>query len=141
MSILGDLIILVKETLDEVNERNQPQPRPTAGAPIERSEEQIEALRRTIARRAAAQQLAHEQAAAQAAAEQHAEHERLRHHHHAAERERQRQKAAQAPAKVSHQTSAVDAHRIIKLIRQPTVLRELIVLKEILDKPRALRRR
>ena len=139
MSILGDLIILVKETLDEVNERNQPQPRPTAGAPIERSEEEIEALRRTIARRAAAQQLAHEQADTHAAAEQHAEHERLRHHH--AERERQRQKAAQAPAKVSHQTSAVDAHRIIKLIRQPTVLRELIVLKEILDKPRALRRR
>jgi hypothetical protein len=140
MSILGDLIILVKETLDEVNERNQPQPRPTAGAPVERSEEQIEALRRTIARRAAAQQLAHEQADAQAAAEQHAEHERLRHHQ-AAERERQRQKAAQAPAKVSTHAGTVDAHRIIRLIRQPTVLRELIVLKEILDKPRALRRR
>jgi hypothetical protein len=140
MSILGDLIILVKETLDEVNERNQPQPRPTAGAPIERSEEQIEALRRTIARRAAAQQLAHEQADAQAAAEQHAEHERLRHHQ-VAERERQRQKAAQAPAKVSTHAGTVDAHRIIRLIRQPTVLRELIVLKEILDKPRALRRR
>ena len=140
MSILGDLIILVKETLDEVNERNQPQPRPTAGAPMERSEEQIEALRHTIARRAAAQQLAQEQADAQAAAEQRAEHERLRHHH-AAERERQRQKAAQAPAKVSTHAGTVDAHRIIRLIRQPTVLRELIVLKEILDKPRAFRRR
>jgi hypothetical protein len=137
MSILGDLIILVKETLDEVNERNQPQPRPTAGKPVERSEEQIEALRRTLARRAAMQQLAQEQAEAQAAAEQHAERERQQ----AAERERQRQKASRTPAKVIHHAGAVDTHRMVRLVRQPTVLRELIVLKEILDKPRALRPR
>ncbi len=140
MSILGDLIILVKETIDEVNERNQPQPRPTAGKPIERSEEQIEALRRTLARRAAAQQHEQEQADAQAAAEQHAEHERLRHQR-VAERERQRHKASHIPAKVAHHTGAVDAHRMVRLVRQPSVLRELIVLKEILDKPRALRLR
>ena len=139
MSILGDLIILVKETLDEVNERNQPRPRPTAGAPIERSEEQIEALRRTLARRAAAQQREQEEADAKAAAE-HAEQERLRHQR-VAERERQRHKASHIPAKVAHHGGAVDAHRMVRLVRQPSVLRELIVLKEILDKPRALRPR
>jgi hypothetical protein len=138
MSILGDLIILVKETIDEVNERNQPQPRPTAGAPIERSEEQIEALRRTLARRAAAQQREQEEADAKAAAEQHAEQKRLRHQRVA---ERQRQKASHIPAKVAHHGGAVDAHRMVRLVRQPSVLRELIVLKEILDKPRALRPR
>lgn len=138
MSILGDLIILVKETIDEVNERNQPQPRPTAGAPIERSEEQIEALRRTLARRAAAQQREQEEADAKAAAEQHAEQERLRHQRVA---ERQRHKASHIPAKVAHHGGAVDAHRMVRLVRQPSVLRELIVLKEILDKPRALRPR
>jgi hypothetical protein len=138
MGLLEELIILVKETIDEVNERNKP--KPTAMPMPQRNEEERENLRRTLARRAAEARQAEEQAAEFSAAEQHAEQER---HRLAQERQRHHQKQVQAvqAAQVTHHVGSVDARRVARLVRQPKALREMIVLKEILDKPLALRRR
>ncbi|HEX3132042.1 MAG TPA: hypothetical protein VHX44_00500 [Planctomycetota bacterium] len=138
MGLLEELIILVKETIDEVNERNKP--KPTAMPMPDRNEEERENLRRTLARRAAEARQAEQQAAEHAAAEQHADQER---HRQAQERQRHHQKQVQAvhAAQVTRHVGSVDARRVARLVHQPKALREMVVLKEILDKPLALRRR
>ncbi len=136
MGLLEELIILVKDTIAEASERKREQP--TGAAP--RSAEEIEALRRTLARRAAEQRHAEQEAEEHAAHEHHAQQERQRAAH---ERERHHQKQVKAvhSAQVAHQTGAVDQSRIVRMLRQPHALREMIVMKEILDKPLALRPR
>ena len=139
MGLLEELIILVKDSIDEANQRGRR--KPEAPAP-QRTAEEIEALRHTLANRAAQARAEQEEAQQQQAAA-HAEQERQRHaHERERERERQRQKQAktvQATQVVQH-GGAVDARRIARLVRHPQALREMIVLREILDKPLALRR-
>lgn len=134
MGLLEELIVLVKETIEEANQRNNPQPT-TPTLPPQRSAEDIEALRRSLARRAAEMRESEQQAADHAA-----EQERQRQ---LAERERHHQKqvAAVHAAQVIHHTGAVDRQRITRLVRQSNALREMIVLREILDRPLARRRR
>jgi uncharacterized protein (DUF4415 family) len=136
MGLLDELIVLVKETIDEANERNNPRPtsqdRPV---PAQRSAEEMEALRRSLARRAAEMRQAEQQAEEHAA-----EQERQRQ---LAERERHQRKQAEAAhaAPVIHHGGAGYQQRIQRLMRHPNALREVIVLREVLDKPLALRRR
>lgn len=144
MGLIEQLIILAKEAIDEANQRGRPQPpAPRRGPPEdpdEPDEEENESLRRILAHRAALARR-EQQLAEQQAAEQRAELQRQRE---AQERERelqrQRQRQAEAP-RVVHAASAVDPRRIARLVRHPNALREMIVLREILDKPLALRRR
>jgi outer membrane translocation and assembly module TamA len=136
MGLLDELIVLVKETIEEANQRNNPQPTaPSQSAPPQRSAEEVEALRRSLARRAAEMRQAEQQAEEHAA-----EQERQRQ---LAERERHQRKQAEAvhAAQVIHHGGAVDQQRILRLMRQPNALREMIVLREVLDKPLSLRRR
>lgn len=142
MGLLDELIILVKETIDEVNERNNP--KPTAAPAAQRNDEEMENLRRTLARRAAEARHAEQQAAEHDAAEQYAEQERQRSvQQREQERERQRQKQAKIvqATQVVQQAGGVDPRRIARLVRHPQALREMIVLNEVLGKPLALRRR
>ena len=137
MGLIEQLIMLAKESIDEANQRGRRPPAPV------RTEDEIEALRESLANRAAQARFEQEQAEREAAerhAERHAEQERQQL---TQERERQRQKQAktvQATQVVQH-TGAVDARRIARLVRHPQALREMIVLREILDKPLALRKR
>jgi hypothetical protein len=136
MGLLEELIILVKDSIDEANQRGKR--KPAASAP-ERTEEEIDTLRRTLANRAA-QARAEQEQAEQREAAAHVEQER---HRQAQERERHRQKQAktvQATQVVQH-PGAVDPRRIARLVRHPNALREMMVLREVLDKPLALRRR
>jgi hypothetical protein len=137
MGLLDELIILVKETIDEVNERNKP--KPTATPMPQRNEEEMENLRRTLARRAAEARHVEQQAAEHAATEQHAEQER---HRHTQERQRHHQKQVEAvhAAQVTRHVGSVDARRVARLVRQPNTMRELMVLRELIDRPLALRR-
>ena len=137
MGLLEELIILVKDTIEDASERRRQAPLP--GAP-QRSAEEIEVLRRSLARRAAEQQAEEQQTAERAAHEQHAQQTRQRQVH---ERERHHQKQVKAvhSAQVTRHIGAVDPRRVVRLLHQPHTLRELIVLKELLDKPLALRRR
>jgi len=141
MGLLDELIILVKETIAEANERNNP--RPTAMPAPQRSEEEMEALRRTLAQRAAQARHAEQQEAEEAAHARHAQHAEQERQRLAHERQRHHQKQAQAvkAAQVTRHVGSVDARRVARLVRQPQALREMIVLKEILDKPLALRPR
>jgi uncharacterized protein (DUF4415 family) len=95
----------------------------------------MEALRRSLARRAAEMRQAEQQAEEHAA-----EQERQRQ---LAERERHQRKQAEAAhaAPVIHHGGAGYQQRIQRLMRHPNALREVIVLREVLDKPLALRRR
>ncbi len=136
MGLLDELIVLVKETIEEANQRNNPQPTtPSQPLPPQRSAEEIEALRRSLARRAAEMRQAEQQAEEHAA-----EQERQRQ---LAERERHQRKQAEAvhAAQVIHHGGSVDRERLLRLMRQPNALREMIILREVLDKPLALRRR
>jgi hypothetical protein len=133
MGLLEELILLIKEGIEDANERNRRAKQPAAdvSAPAERSPEEIEALRRALARRAAEQRVAQERAEAEQQAQRE---ERQR----AEERKRQQQARRQAPPPgVVH--GATDQRRIVRLLRQPQTLRELVVLREILDRPVALR--
>lgn len=137
MGLIEQLILLAKESIDEANQRGRRPPAPV------RTEEEIEALREVLANRAAQARYNQEQAEREAAereAQQQAEQERQRY---ANERERQRQKQAKTvqATQVVQQAGAVDARRIARLVRHPQALREMIVLREILDKPLALRQR
>jgi hypothetical protein len=67
MGLLDELIVLVKETIEEANERNRPRPGMPDGEepheeprnqPPQRSAEEVEALRRSLARRAAEMRMA-----------------------------------------------------------------------------------
>jgi hypothetical protein len=129
MGLLEELIILVKETIDEVSERNRererarPQPSASPTGQVE-----IDELRaRMLQQRRAAAEAAR---AAQQAAE--APPPAPRHHHH------HERRPAQAPVKAAAQPQS--AERLAKLLRQPQTVRELFVLKELLDKPLSLRR-
>jgi len=139
MGLIEQLILLAKESIDEANQRGRRPPAPV------RTDEEIEDLRRTLANRAAQARYEQEQAEREAAeqhAEQQAEQERQRY---ALERERPRQRPKQTKTvqatQVAQQSGGVDARRIARLVRHPQALREMIVLREILDKPLALRQR
>jgi hypothetical protein len=128
MGILEELIILVKESLDEAKQNQRPPEPSETDAPPRRSPEEIEALKRTLAKRAMQQRAADEATAAPTPLSPDAKHrakydqERLRLH---------QQHLKDGPAKVNHHSS----HQVATLLRQPQTLRQLIVLKEILDLP------
>jgi hypothetical protein len=136
MGLLEEVIILIKEAIDEANQRNRPR-RPTPPPEPEQPQDddgEIDTLRETLARRAMAVRRAEEEEERQRAmAQRRAEEERQQ----ALERERQRQRQAQAMRATAHR----DLHRIAHLLRQPQTLRQVVVLRELLDKPLALRRK
>lgn len=137
MGILEELIIMAKEAIDEANQRGKK--RPPAPVP-ERTEEEIEELRQVMAERAARARQDQEQARQEAAerrAEQQRQHEAQERER---ERERQRQRQAVEATRAGRTVGAVDPRRIARLARHPAALREMIVLRELLDKPLALRR-
>jgi hypothetical protein len=148
MGILEELILMAKEAIDEANQRGRRPPTARApesepepeSEPAEHSEEELEDLRRTLARRAAQARIEQEQAE-RAAADQRDQQQRQRE---AQERERQRQvrsTSKSTAAQVVHATGAVDPQRIARLVHQPQALREMMVLSEVLGKPLALRKR
>ncbi|MBA2480945.1 MAG: hypothetical protein H0V44_09795, partial [Planctomycetes bacterium] len=55
------------------------------------------------------------------------------------EAERARERAQPAPRAARPQKTVVGAERLRRMLRQPNTLRELVVLKELLDRPIALR--
>ncbi len=132
MGILDELIDLVKETMDEAKQRQQPTSQPqSAPAPApHRSPENIEALKRTLAQRAMKQRAADEAAIpvispdAKHRAKYELERTRLRTQH-----------QEEGLAKVTHQP----VHRAATLLRRPETLRDLIILKELLDRPISMR--
>lgn len=134
MGILEELIIMAKDAIDEANQRGKKRP-PTPEH--QRTEEELEALRQVMAERAEQARQEKEQARREAA-EQRAEQQRQQE---AQERERERQRQRQA-AEAARATRAgpIDPRRIARLTRHPAALREMIVLRELLDKPLALRR-
>lgn len=135
MGLIEQLIILAKESIDEANQRGR---RPPAAPDPNDDEDEIQTLRRTLAQRAA-EARAEQEFAKREEAQRRAELEQQRQ---AQEREQQRQRQRQTEtARVTYAPTAVDARRIARLVRHPNALREMIVLREILDKPLALRRR
>lgn len=136
MSLFGDIIKTIKEAVEEAQAQAEGRPVRRVGqpAPVEHEHEpDLEADLRAAQQRVRGK--AHERT-----------HERPR----AAEEYRQRQVAAQAQKVVRNQrdTATREAHllrpgdprRLAHLMRQPGSLREMIVLKELLDRPLALRR-
>ena len=131
MGVLDDLIVLVKDTIAEANQRG----RPDGDVPPQRSEEDLTALRRSLARRAA--EARHDEEERERAAAEREQHERQHQ-----ERQRQRHQAEAAAARAAQAAgTAFDPTRIARLVRHPHALREMIVLREVLDRPLALRRR
>jgi hypothetical protein len=132
MGILDELVILVKETIDEANQRNRQAD--SSSHQSQRSPDEIEALKRTLARRAM------QQRTAEAAVSPHViplTQDEQRRSDYDRERKRLRQQNHDdGPAKVKHNPT----HRAAKLLRQPATLREMIILKELLDKPISMRR-
>jgi len=133
MGILDELIDLVKETMDEAKQRQQQTTLPqSAPAPApHRSPENVEALKRTLAQRAMKQRAADEAAIpisspdAKHRAKYELERARLRTQH-----------QQQGLAKVAHNP----VHHAATLLRRPETLRDLIILKELLDRPISMRR-
>ena len=137
MGLLEDLIVLYKETQDEVAQRAKRAEQP--GAPASGRAPSVDELRerqRQLNRRANAPARAAKAEApaaepADAAAQRHAARHAERH---AAERLAEKDAAkAKAAAHSSHE-------RLARLMRQPRTLRDLVILKELLDRPLALRR-
>jgi hypothetical protein len=144
MGILDELIILVKEAMDEANGRpggGQPRPETTSQ---HRSGEELENMRRTLARRALAQREAaqREQNEQHQSAHDEANAAQLRQAHEKARRQALLAQPANAqPTAHSTDLSApLSAHNLRQLVQQPQAMRQLFVMKEILDKPLALRR-
>jgi hypothetical protein len=135
MGILDELIDLVKETIDEAKQRQQqtmpPQSSPAPAPTPHRSPEDIEALKRTLAQRAMKQRAADEAAIpitspdAKHRAKYELERARLRVQH-----------QQEGLAKVTHNP----VHRAASLLKRPETLRDLIILKELLDRPISMRR-
>ncbi len=134
MGLLEELIVLVKETIEEARERNEPA-RPVAS----RDPEEIEVLRQRMAQRAA------EERRAEQVAEEREEHERIIQDRQRQVRDRERHYLKQAKAveaaQVTRHVGAKDPRHLIRLLHQPQALRDLVVLREILDRPLALRSR
>jgi len=125
MSLLAELIKVITEAVEE-SRANQPRvPERTMAAPIDEGEPEAEPEAAPVQQRVQAKradlQRQREVAARTAAA-----------------------KASAAAAANTAPTSSIPrgnpgAERIARLLRQPQTMRELIVLKEILDRPLALR--
>jgi hypothetical protein len=136
MGLLEDLIVLYKETQDEVAQRAkqaQQQGAPAAGrAPsIDELRERMRQRDRHANAPARGAKAAPAEAPVDAAAQRHAARHAERH---AAERLAEKA-AAQAKA------ATLSSHeRLARLMRQPRTLRDLVILKELLDRPLALRR-
>jgi translation initiation factor IF-3 len=115
MGFLEDLIVIVKESVDEAKTRQaQPQQRPVAPVPA-----RVPAPQAVRERQGRAQPLTQRVVVEPAAP--------------------RRPAPAAAPKPVAPPQAARGAERIARLLRQPRTVRELVVLKEILDKPLALR--
>ena len=138
MGLFEELIILVKETIEEVNERQrkkqgEQQKQEAPSQPTVASgnqDDELARVRERLARRAAQQQA--ERAAAMARVEAEA----------AAARPlpQLQPKPITKPLKPILQQQG-GHHRLAKLLHRPGTLRELVLLREILDKPLALRQR
>ncbi len=135
MGLLEDLIVLYKEAQDEVSQRGKP----ASNAPAASGQPSINELRermRQQARKASAQARGAKAAPAPAPeVDREAEHHAAR----LAERHAATRQAHEAAAKAKLATAGHHA-RFARLLRQPHTLRDLIVLKELLDRPLALRR-
>ncbi|MBA3699362.1 MAG: hypothetical protein H0W78_10960 [Planctomycetes bacterium] len=140
MGLIEQLILLAKESIDEANQRGK---RPPAAPAPEYTEDEIATLRQVRANRVVQARMDQEQARRDAE-EQRAEQQRqYETQQRDGERQRQRQRQQQTveAARVVHASGAVDPRRIARLVRHPGALREMIVLREVLDKPLALRPR
>lgn len=137
MGLIEDLKNLYNEAQDEVAQRakqaQQPQGAPASGRPPS-IDELRERMRQQKARANAPASRA-KAVPAEAPAEPDALRYAARHaERHAAERLAEKE-AAKAKA------ATVSAHeRMARLMRQPRTLRDLVILKELLDRPLALRR-
>ncbi len=130
MGILDELIDLVKESMDEAKQRQQPTSQPQSAPVPHRSPENIEALKRTLAQRAMKQRAADE-AAISVISPEAKNREKL-------ELERARLRAQhkeEGLTKVTHQPG----HRAATLLKRPETLKDLIILKELLDRPISMR--
>lgn len=147
MGLIEEVIILIKEAIDEANQRGRPRPQqsqPRRAPPPDDAdgddldgehpytEEELEALRRSHLEARQAAQEAEERE--REAARQRAERERQQ----ALERERAQRRQAEVAAQVR---MPVVTNHVARLLRQPQTLRQVVVLREILDKPVALRRK
>ncbi len=118
MGFLEDLIVIVKESVDEAKTKQaQPQQRPVAPVPAPARVPAPQAVRE---RQGRAQPLTQRVVVEPPTP--------------------RRPAPAAAPKTVAPPQPARSAERIARLLRQPRTVRELVVLKEILDKPLALRR-
>ena len=121
MGILDELIILVKESVEEARQQQRRRDAPpSAPRQAQRSPEEIEHMRRALAQRAA---------------EVHQEVPQQQKRPAPKRPEPQQIKQVAPPNKLDGRLP------IRRLLRQPLSLRDLVVLKEVLDKPLALRRR
>ncbi len=134
MGLFEELIVLVKETIDEVNERQrkkhggQPSSQPSISPGNQ--DDELARVRERLARQAAQQQAERARAGAEAVSARPLP-------------------QTSAPAQSKPITKSVKPviqpqghqHRLARLMHRPGTLRELVVLREILDKPLALRRR
>jgi hypothetical protein len=136
MGFLEDLIQTIQEAMEESKQRQQPPPAPhhgrsqpqrmaspTAPPMVVRTFDEVESTRERVVRMAAEKAEKAEQAERADAAHRIVAHQ-----------------APRTPAKAAPGRPALDyAHRLRRLIHQPAALRDLIVLKEILDRPLVLR--
>jgi hypothetical protein len=139
MGLLEDLKNLYNEAQDEVAQRAKRAAQDQQGLPGAGGPPSIDELRERLrqqARRANAQARPAKAAAAEAPAEQPAA---QRHAARAAERHAAERAAEKEEARVKAATASGHA-RLARLMHQPRTLRDLVILKELLDRPLALRR-
>lgn len=134
MGLLEELITLIKDTVEEVSEQQKQKQREASDGAAPPPRVSVEELRQRMLqqRRAAAEAEAARLAAQEAAAAPPPEPPR-RHAHHA-------HGHARAEPKAKHVAQPTSPERLARLLRQPHTVRELFVLKEILDRPLVLRR-
>ncbi len=135
MSLLAELIKAISEAVAEAQEQGRPRA-PTQGVPLPAFADPRQArgvqepVRALDAQQVAARQtIERVKATAWAAAQ-------------AAAVAANAKAKAQAQAAVAKQRARppVGPDRLVRLLRQPATVRELVVLKELLDRPLALRR-
>jgi hypothetical protein len=140
MGLLDELIILAKEAIDE----NTGQPKvPSPGSPsgtvsLDDLKERLRQGQSSAQHQAKRQAAASRQGAPTPSAEdiRAAERKHARAAGHAAERVAEAEAAKAKAIAIAH----LPAERLGRLLRQPKTMREIILLKELLDKPLCMRR-
>ncbi len=153
MGFLDELLKTIEEAADEANGRQRPRPQPPAPRPAQPppapetpadQNDDIDTIDEDLLRRqqleAERQRAFKERARAEHAAEEAQQQARRK----VLEESRRAQAAAQSvlrrDAQIARAAPPIGAVRIATMLRQQQTLRELVVLREVLDKPLALRR-